>query len=141
MLKKVVVLLMMIIIAKISLDSSAFKLPLFKDGCGLYTVTTGGGSSGKMYTFKTEDLHLFNNIKNITGQSLSTQSKQYINDFLLEYDCVFVFEETVDNLVIKYYYTTKISAYRSINGKKINVQTCENNDYYTIGSPLIYGGF
>ncbi len=115
--------------------------PLFADGEGYYTVTTGGGSAGEFKTFKSDEIYKFYTVKNITGQSLATFDKDYINDFLIKYDAIKVFSETVQGIEINYYYTDKISGYRSINGKKVNLQTSDDNGLYTIGSPLIYGGF
>ncbi len=117
------------------------KEPLFKDCKGYYTVTTGGGSAGKFTTFSTDEMYKFYSVKNITGQSLATYDKGYIDNFLVEYEAEKVFSETVQGIVINYYYSDKIRGYRSINGKKVNIETSDDNGFYTIGSPLIYGGF
>ena len=115
--------------------------PLFSDGKGYYTVTTGNGSSGSLRSFSSEEIYKFYTIKSVTGQSLATYDKNYIDDFLQKKECKKVFSEVLDGIEINYYYSSKISGYRSINGKKVNLQTCDDNGLYTIGSPLIYGGF
>lgn len=115
--------------------------PLFDKNEGVYTLTEGEASSGKFYTYTAFNDCDFYSLKNVCGQSLKTQNEKYIEKFLIEYDCVKVFEESVDGLKINYYYSHKICGYRSINGKKVNVQTSFDGIIHTVGSPLIYGGF
>lgn len=122
----------------------AYKIPfkpLFKSAEGYYTLTVGEGTLGRFYTVKAEKIDCFRGIFNVSGQSLKTENKEYIDNFLRDYSCVQIKTETVDGLTIRYYYSSKIPVYRSINGKKVNVQTCFGKDYYVIGSPLIYCGF
>lgn len=122
----------------------AYKIPfkrLFENADGLYTITVGEGSSGSFYTFNASDEDCFKGLYSVTGQSLQTKNKEYIENFLEVYFCKLVIIEIVEGMTVKYYYSPKISTYRSINGKKVNVQTCFKDDEYTIGSPLIYCGF
>lgn len=117
------------------------SVPLFVGAEGVYSVTYGGCSSGKTESFYAEQINDFFKYSDIDGQSLYTENLSYVNDFLTEYDCRLVFSEVFDGLVVKYYYTPKISVYRSINGKKVNIQTADRDGGFTIGSPLIYGGY
>lgn len=131
-----------LILIVFTFDVSAYKSrPLFLGCDGVYTVTIGEGSKGVFKSFSTEDIKEFYLYSRIDGQSLTTENEVFIQEFLEKYECVKVFSETVSNIVVKYYYSPKISAYRSINGVKVNVQTAENGNNYTIGSPLIYGGY
>lgn len=131
-----------IILIVFTFDVLAYNnLPLFSGGDGVYTITIGEGSKGVFKSFSTDDINEFYLYSRIDGQSLTTENEKFIREFLEKYECVEVFSEVVSGIVVKYYYSPKISVYRSINGRKVNVQTAENGNNYTIGSPLIYGGY
>lgn len=138
MLKKVAVVTLLSFVCFIYLSS---QTPKFLDGNGYYGVTVGKGSSGRTEFFSTDEKYRFYRFSNISGQSLLTEDKNYVDNFLKDRDCKILFTETVDGIVLKYYYTPKISGYRSINGKKVNVQTAEKDGKFTLGTPLIYGGY
>lgn len=116
-------------------------VPIFKGAEGIYSVTYGGCSSGVTESFSTCKMEKFYNYNDIDGQSLCTENGGYVKSFLKDKGCKLMFTENIDGIVIKYYYTPKISVYRSINGKKVNIQTAENKGNFTIGSPMIYGGY
>ena len=118
------------------------KTPIFKGAEGVYTVAIEDkGSASKMVSFSTAEKDRFYLINKSYGQSLFTLDREYIDNFLAEYDCTFLFSENYLNGVTNYYYTPKIWGYRSINGKKVNVQTAIGDYGYAIGTPIIYGGF
>ncbi len=115
--------------------------PIFSEGSGYYGVTVGKGSAGKTEYFETAKMYKFYGYALVSGQSLTTDDKTYIDDFLSANACVKVGEEYVENITIKYYYSPKMWGYKTVNGKKVNVQTAEKSGKYTIGTPLIYGGY
>lgn len=117
------------------------RAPVFFGAEGIYSVTYGGGSSGVTESFPTYKMKKFYDFSDIDGQSLCTKNGEYVEKFLKENDCKLMFSETIDGLVVRYYYTPKISVYRSVNGKKVNIQTVKNKESFTIGSPMIYGGY
>lgn len=134
-------LLSLILIICIFCAFNYCRQPLFYDGEGWYSVCLGEGSSGKIEGFSTSEIEDYYLYKNIRGQSLTTKDKRYIDDFLKRYDCKLLFIEEVEGVVTKYYYSPKISVYKPVNGKKVNVQTAVSEEIFTIGSPLIYGGY
>ena len=77
----------------------------------------------------------------VTGVSVSNVDADFVKKEIEKLNAKLVFTEHTQGVVIKYYYSTKISAYKRVNGKKVNLQTAERADSYTIGSPLIFGGF
>ena len=77
----------------------------------------------------------------VTGVSVSNVNADFVKNEIEKLSAELVFTEKTDDVVVKYYYSTKISAYKRVNGKKVNLQTAERADNYTIGSPLIFGGF
>ncbi len=115
--------------------------PVFSDGEGIYSVTYGGESSGITESFPTYKMKKFYDFNDIDGQSLYTKNGEYVEKFLKENGCELMFSETIDGLIVRYYYTPKISVYRSVNDKKVNIQTVKNEENFTIGSPMIYGGY
>ncbi len=80
-------------------------------------------------------------LKNVCGESVTTTLKEDIEKEIDRLKAELIFSEKVDNIIINYYYSDKISAYKTINGRKINVQTAINDDIITIGSPIIFGSF
>lgn len=131
-----------LILIVFTFDVLAYKnRPLFLGCDGVYTITIGEGSKGVFKSFSTDDIDEFYLYSRIDGQSVTTENEEFIREFLEKYECEKVFSETVSGIVVNYYYTPQISAYRSINGLKVNVQTAKSGDNYTIGSPLIYGGY
>lgn len=117
------------------------RAPIFYGAEGIYSVTYGGCSSGVTESFPTYKIKKFYDYIDIDGQSLYTKNGDYVEKFLKENGCELMFSETVDGIVVEYYYTPKISVYRSINGRKVNIQTVKNEGNFTIGSPMIYGGY
>lgn len=117
------------------------RAPIFTGAEGVYSVTYGGCSSGVTVSFSTCKMEKFYDYNEIDGQSLCTENGEYVKNFLKEKGCELMFAEIIDGIVVKYYYTPQISVYRSINGKKVNIQTAENKVKFTIGSPMIYGGY
>ncbi|MGN0819464.1 MAG: hypothetical protein ACI4M6_03585 [Christensenellaceae bacterium] len=79
--------------------------------------------------------------KNVSGECLKARSQQVINDELIRLNAKFVFSEKGDDFETNYYYSDKISGYKTINGKKINIQTACRADNYIIATPMIFGGF
>lgn len=134
-------LLSIILIVCIFCAFNYYRKPLFYNGEGWYTVCMGEGSSGKIEGFSTAEIENYYLYKNIKGQSLTTRDKDYIDDFLKKYDCELLFTEEVEGVVTQYYYSPKISTYKPVNGKRVNVQTATRECFFTIGSPLIYGGY
>lgn len=131
-----------LILIVFTFDVLAYKnRPLFLGCDGVYTITIGEGSKGVFKSFFTDDIDEFYLYSRIDGQSVTTENEEFIREFLEKYECEKVFSETVSGIVVNYYYTPQIFAYRSINGLKVNVQTAKSGDNYTIGSPLIYGGY
>ena len=77
----------------------------------------------------------------VKGISVNNVDGDFIKSEIEKLNAQLVFTEIVGGVVVKYYYSTKIPAYKRVNGKKVNLQTAESKDNYTIGSPLIFGGF
>lgn len=136
--KKIAAILITLLLPCLCKFSSS---PIFAEGSGYYGVTTGKGSAGKTEYFETTEMYKFYGYVLVCGQSLTTDDKTYIDDFLAANACVEVKEEHVENITIKYYYSPKMWGYKTVNGKKVNVQTAEIKGKYTIGTPLIYGGY
>ncbi len=116
--------------------------PFFYDAKGEYAVCIGeGGSLSEINTFSTEEMEKFYDFENVTAQSVRVYDLDYIDVIIKRYGFEKVFEEKVENISVCYYYSDKIPVYKSINGKKINLQTALGNQIYTIGTPMIYGSF
>ncbi|MBR7136165.1 MAG: hypothetical protein IKD14_03470 [Clostridia bacterium] len=130
-----------IIAACLAVSVAPQSAPVFSGGDGIYTVCVGDGSSGCFYTFPTEEIYKFYHFKKVEGQSLFTRDQGFVREFISDFGCVCVYEEWAQGIEIKYYYTPKISAYRLINGQKVNLQTAKTVSGCTIGTPVIFGGF
>ena len=110
---------------------------------GDYTFYLNSASSNaKIITVSYDDAkEIKKSLKNVCGESVTTTSKEEIEKEIQRLNAQLVFSEKVDNIIINYYYSDKISAYKTINGHKINLQTAINENIITIGSPIIFGSF
>lgn len=110
---------------------------------GDYTFYVGKASSNAEIITVDQSVALATkkSLKNVFGESVKCSDKSKIEGELNRLSAQFVFSEKIDDLVVNYYYSNKISRYKVINGKKINLQTAERNNNFTIGSPLIFGSF
>ena len=52
-----------------------------------------------------------------------------------------VFFETVGEIENEYYYSDKISAYTTVNGKKVNVHISRTGGKVAVGIPFIFGSY
>ena len=77
----------------------------------------------------------------VTGISVNNVDGDYVKSEIDKLNARLVHTEIVGGVVVKYYYSTKIPAYKRVNGKKVNLQTAERSDNFTIGTPLIFGGY
>ena len=115
---------------------------MFLGAEGVYTLSVENeSSSAKFISFNAKDTDNIAKYKMVTGQSVYGISKDYIDEFLTKYQCVLVFSEATAYGETNYYYSPKIWGYKSINGKKVNVQTAICSYGNTIGTPIIYGGY
>lgn len=134
-------LMPLLIFAMLLYSYGTEKEQLFTGADGIYTATLQGASDGMQIVFSTDDKDIFYSLKSVTGQSLTTYDGDYVEEFLNDFNCRFVFSETLNDRTVNYYYSMQIRGYRSINGKIVNVAACSYNGVYTIGTPLIYGSF
>ncbi len=110
---------------------------------GDYTFYLNSASSNaQIITVPFDDAkEMKKNLKNVCGESVTTTRMSEIEKEIQRLNAQLLFSEKVDNIIINYYYSDKISAYKTVNGYKINLQTAINDNVITIGSPLIFGSF
>ncbi|MBP5177012.1 MAG: hypothetical protein ILP02_00330 [Clostridia bacterium] len=79
--------------------------------------------------------------KGVRGSGVYGVDDAFVKELIKSTQAKKVFSETVEDIVVDYYYSAKIPAYKRVSGKKINLQTARRGDVYTVGSPLIFGGY
>jgi hypothetical protein len=116
---------------------------VFEAETGNYSFYIGNASSTCeiVTTTAANAKSLRKSLKNVCGESLQTQDGEAIDGEVERLKANLVFEEVANGIVLKYYYSDKISTYKSINGTKVNLQTANDNGLWTIGTPLIFGSF
>lgn len=77
----------------------------------------------------------------ISGESFKTKKLSDVDKVIEDYDAKLQFSEQIGETTINYYYTDKLSYFKRIKGKKVNLQTARSNEVYTVGTPLIFGSF
>ena len=106
---------------------------------GQVTVCVGAfGSDCKFVKARVKDIFY---LKGVVGACVENADEKFISDVVASSGAEKVFEESVSDTVTTYYYSPQISVYKSINGKKVNLQTASTNCKLTIGIPMIFGGF
>lgn len=139
--KKIALLIAIVILIKLCPSNDGVK---FGGATGNYSFYLGSASSTcEIVTVDAESAdEVKKNLNNVCGESLSTTDGDYIRKKITEYGATFLFEENVDGTTVRYYYSPEIGGGKTVNGKKVNLQTAESeNGCYTIGTPLIFGGF
>lgn len=86
-------------------------------------------------------LEKFSKLTDVTGEHAFKVEIVEAENFLKEKNARLVFEERLPSLTVQYWYSEEISAYKSINGKKFNIHTAFDGSFYSVGTPMIYGGF
>ena len=91
----------------------------------------------------TEDnaCHLLYFKQHLKGESVEFFSEDSAINFINELGAKYVFSEKGEEFYCKYYYTTQIKDYITINGYKINVHLSCGKGVYTVGTPIIFGSF
>lgn len=118
------------------------KRPIF-NGEGDYVLYLNSASSLAVAVKidKCDLLKCYSSFNNVKGELLKAKSKEVIDSELSRLNAEFVFSEKGEEFETNYYYSDKISGYKTINGKKINIQTAVYSDDYLIATPMIFGGF
>ena len=80
-------------------------------------------------------------ILSIKGGAVKKIEKKYIDDLLKRTNARHILSERVGNVVSNYYYSNKITGYKSINGKKVNIHVCFDGKSYSVGTPIIFGAY
>ena len=129
------------IIAACAMQS--YNKPLFSDAEGDFYLYTGSASSQcRIISITKADYEKgMYDYLGVCGGSVHNVSEGYIIAQIEKLGARHVLTERSGDTVTKYYYSTKIPVYKRVNGKKVNLQTAETCDSYTIGSPLIFGGY
>lgn len=78
-------------------------------------------------------------LTNCNGFSIKIDKNENI-DLILK-NIEIVKKETISNIKIVYGYTCGLTFCAFIDGKKVNIQIAENNEFITIGSPIILGSY
>lgn len=108
-------------------------------------VTLYLGSKSSQCVIKTvsyqEYLRLSTKNTGVCGSSIERADARFVENCIKRLGAEKVFSETVGDTLTEYYYSTKISGYMLVNGKKVNIQTAVTNGNHTIGSPMIFGGY
>ena len=134
-----------IIVCLVSLLATAtfsFKGAVFSDSPAGFTVYVGAdGSSGRAVAVEGVFEALSYLTVGVYGCSVKGVDRGYVEKKLKDLDAVYLFAESAEAVVTKYYYSAHIPFYKTINGKKVNLQTAEVGLKYVVGSPLIYGGY
>ena len=77
----------------------------------------------------------------VCGERAATLDEYDVTELLTMFDARFVFEESTQTTLGRYYYSDKISAYKLVNGKKINLHTVFDGKSYSVGTPIIFGSY
>ena len=75
------------------------------------------------------------------GESVVLDDREDKSEIIDYYRACPVFFETVDEIENEYYYSEKISAYITVNGKKVNVHISETDGKIAVGIPFIFGSY
>ena len=77
----------------------------------------------------------------VKGGRVKGVTEEFVKEFLKSKNARDLFEEHVDGIASKYYYSSKISGYKVVNGKKINIHTVETEGGFSIGVPAVFGSY
>ena len=78
---------------------------------------------------------------NVRGECVEGVDESFVAFALSDLKAEKVFEESASDVVTVYYYSPKICGYKSINGKKVNLQTATRGNGYIIATPMIFSGY
>lgn len=85
--------------------------------------------------------HLKKRLKGVYGESVRTLDLGFEKSVVERYGAKLVFSETVDGIVINYYFSEKLNGAVDVGGKKVNLQTAVSGGALTVGTPMIFGSF
>lgn len=88
--------------------------------------------------------YIKSNISNILGESVRFKTTlNKVDEITKLYNLKIIQEEKIDNIVCVYGYSNSNDLTNSIiiDDKKVNMQIAFNNDFITIGTPIILGDY
>ena len=77
----------------------------------------------------------------VFGASVHGCDEEYVYFLIDDLNAKEVFFEDIGDVKCVYYYTPNIRSYKIINGKKVNLQTAKRGEKYSVGCPMIFGGY
>ena len=77
----------------------------------------------------------------VYGEKATGLNEAQTEELINKLDARFVFEESSEATVGRYYYSDQISAYKFINGQKVNLHIVFDGATYCVGTPIIFGGY
>ena len=116
---------------------TANSVKLFGKSDNYLLFCNGNSSTCKIVNVKENGLYKYF-IR--TGESFFTD-KLNVNEFLSKYQAKTVFTEKVENGENIYAYSDKIKYVKIIGGEKINLHIFVSENYFVVGSPIIFGSF
>lgn len=117
--------------------------PVFYDAVGDLSLCLYQASSlGKFVSVSQTDYkNPFIMNGSVKGQCVKNVDLTYTEQVVKRLGAKLSRVETLADCKVLYYYTDKLSDYKTIDGDKINLQVVEKNGVYAMGTPMIFEGF
>ena len=77
----------------------------------------------------------------VKGVCVKNVSERDVLETIRRYEADLVFSERFGSVTNYYYYSNKISGYKLVKGKKINIHAAFDDGVISIGTPLIFGSY
>ena len=125
-----------------SCDIKTDEKRIFADSDKDVTVYVGSASStATMKVISYGDYPNGYDDRRVLGSSVHGCDEEYVSDLIDDLGAKEVFFEDLGDVLCVYYYSPRIRSFKTINGKKVNLQTAKRNEKYSVGCPMIFGGY